>query len=139
MILFLIVWFQVMSCYWKTIGIKTLMVIFNKAQKKHGRGLMIWNHVCLSPPVGLLSLSRVGFNINAPMLLPIISFHNLKQIPWSAFEIFFFSFFNHLYLELYNKDIIPAIFMFAFFTNNIWMNQGKLISVKVVRLANFKI
>ena len=25
---------------------------------------MIWNYVCLSPPVGLVSLNRVGFDIN---------------------------------------------------------------------------
>ena len=35
---------------------------------KHKRNLvMIWNHVCLSPPVGLVSLNRVGFDIYAPI------------------------------------------------------------------------
>ena len=35
---------------------------------KHKRNLvMIWNHVCLSPPVGLVSLNRVGFDIYSPI------------------------------------------------------------------------
>ena len=35
---------------------------------KHKRNLvMIWNHVCLSPPVGLVSLNTAGFDIYAPI------------------------------------------------------------------------
>ena len=64
-----------------TIWIKSLNLLifdlFKHRPSRHGRSssakhkrnlvVMIWNHVCLSPPVGLVSLNRVGFDIYAPI------------------------------------------------------------------------